>query len=338
MWVARSASPFPADRAWVRDKTGRHHWIVALKATFDVDERGQLKVAEEQPIPELVPQWNGEDFVSSLRCESDLTALRPATDVVVHGCAHAPNGRPVAEVPIGLRVGRVQKTLVVRGDAVFHTSGPTLSTTTPAPFVKMPVTYERAFGGMDVSNPDPSQQKMDGRNPVGRGVATTLSKLQNTPAPNVFFPGKDMQTAGPAGFGAIAAHWSPRVEHQGTYDAKWEATKKPLLADDWHPRALLTAPPDQQVGGYLEGGEAVEVVHMNERGVLKFAIPQHELRLKTSFGSNVREHGGLLVSVFVEPDPGRVTLLWQSSLLVPPADIEYLDETEASISIPSVGV
>ena len=32
------------------------------------------------------------------------------------------------------------------------------------------------------------------------------------------------------------------------------------------------------------------------------------------------------------------TLLWQSSLLVPPADIEYLDETEASISIPSVGV
>ncbi len=306
-----------------------------MRGTFDVAPGGRLKVAEEQVPPSMSPEWNGEDAVSSLKSESDLTAMRPGTDVLVHGSAHAPMGRPATEVPIALRVGKVSKTLVVRGDSVFHTSGVSLGTTSPSPYVTMPVTYERAFGGTDLDAPDPKDQKMDLRNPVGRGVANRVAKLQNTPAPNVFIPGKDMRTAGPAGFGPIAAHWSPRVENQGTYDAKWEATKKPLLADDWDPRCLLSAPLDQQVGGYLQGGERVEVVHMNPAGVLRFELPRHEFRFTTAFGRRREEHGGLLVSVLIEPEPGRVTLLWQSSLPVRPSDIDYLDETEVALASPS---
>lgn len=107
MWEIRNKTPYAADRTWVRDKNGRHHWIVIAKATFT--SSGALRLADEQLPPLHEPEYFGEPGKSSLRYEADLVARKPGTDVIVNAHAHAPRGRPVQEVVVGLRVGAISR-------------------------------------------------------------------------------------------------------------------------------------------------------------------------------------------------------------------------------------
>lgn len=114
MWVVLNESPFAADRNWIRDQQGRHHFVVAVRATYLVDIQSRLHVADQQEPPALAPVYHGEDGVSSLRWDGDLGPLKPATDVIVNAHAHAP-GRPVRELEVSIRVDGRQKVLLVRG-------------------------------------------------------------------------------------------------------------------------------------------------------------------------------------------------------------------------------
>lgn len=60
---------------------------------------------------------------------------------------------------------------------------------------------------------------------------------------------------------------------------------------------------------------------------MRFEIPPLRLRFRTHFGSRVREHHGVLASVVLEPDDRRMYLVWQTSLAVPPTQIDHLDQT-----------
>lgn len=67
MWTLLNRTPYAVDRTWVRDKEGNHVWVVALKATFDLDNTGQLRLAAEQEPPLLAPVYTGEPGHSSTR-------------------------------------------------------------------------------------------------------------------------------------------------------------------------------------------------------------------------------------------------------------------------------
>ena len=73
------------------------------------------------------------------------------------------------EVEVSIQVGALRKALLVRGDRAWSPSllGPRPGT--PSPFVKMPITYERAFGGCALG-PDAANQR-EFRNPAGTGFA-----------------------------------------------------------------------------------------------------------------------------------------------------------------------
>jgi len=328
MWQATNRTPYAAERNWVRDKHGAHHWIVGIKATFCIGHRGALTLADEQPPPLFAAEYGGEDGLSSVRYEADLTLLKPATDVWVNGHAFAPNDKPVTELPISLRFADVQKNLLVRGENVFYSGVGGLTTTTPRPFVRMPITYERAYGGLDTSASNPSRHRLYSRNPVGVGFATRPAHLEHQPAPNVVYPGMELTKAGPAGLGAIASPWSPRAELAGTYDAQWVENKRPLLPSDYDERFVLCSPIDQRSQyGYLPPGTRFELVHMTPQGVLTFELPDIALRFTTRFGVRRREHAGVLASVILEPDESQVQLVWQSSLAVKPTQVDALDET-----------
>ena len=90
MWAVTNHTPYKVGRAWGRDKDGVHEWIVAVKGTFDIKPDGSLKLADEQLEPLLLPEYNGEAGVSSLRYDADLVAPKPTTDVVLNGTAYAP--------------------------------------------------------------------------------------------------------------------------------------------------------------------------------------------------------------------------------------------------------
>lgn len=120
MWALSNRTPYAAERNWIRDKQGATHWLVAVKATFDVAPDGRLKLADEQPPPLLAPEHRGDPAKTSLRLDSDLMAIKPGTDILVDACARAPKGRPAPMVPVSLRVGEIEKTLLVHGTRVYY--------------------------------------------------------------------------------------------------------------------------------------------------------------------------------------------------------------------------
>lgn len=325
MWALENATPYAAGRNWVRDKDGIHWWLVAIRATFVIEPGGQLTLADEQPQPVLEPEYRGEPGESSLRHDSDLLDRKLATDMLLLGSAHAPHGRPAATVPVTLRAGPLEKTLLVHGERTYREgpAGPAISA--PQPFVARPIIYELAFGGRDVADPDPRKHRIDERNPVGRGYSRGGGDPEVAHA--IEYPGGDPAARGPAGFGPIDRSWLPRRTLAGTFDARWSATKRPLLPDDHDPAFALCAPADQRVG-LFRGGERIELLNLSPEGRLVFNVPQIGLDCVSYFGAHTREHGAQLATILVEPDERRLTLMWQSSLRVASADADYLDVTE----------
>jgi hypothetical protein len=328
MWALLNKTAYAAGRNWIRDKTGAHHWLVAVKGTFDIAPTGKLTLADEQPPPVLAPEHRGDAASTSLRLDSDLLAVKPATDVLLDACAHAPNGQPAPTVPVFLRVGDVEKTLLVHGTRVYYQGALGVTTSKPLPFTTRPIHYEWAFGGTDTTDPDSRKHRIDARNPIGKGFAVDAGRLEQQVAHAIEYPNGDPKKAGPAGFGPIAGFWSPRLERAGTYDARWERSKKPFLPDDYDDRCALSSPDDQRPSARLRGGETVAIVNMTAAGTLRFELPKISLAFRTRFGGRWEEHPAALSTVLIGTESAQLSLVWQSALRVPAPDTDYLDATE----------
>ena len=327
MWALKNRTSYAAERNWTRDKQGVHHWLVAVKATFDIRPGGKLSLADEQPPPVLAPEFRGDPAKSSLRLDSDLMAVKPGTEILIDGCAHAPKGRPAATVPVSLRIGDIEKTLVVHGPRAYYRGAMGMTTTSPIPFATQPIHYEWAFGGADTSHPDPRRHRIDSRNPVGKGFTVDPARLERQPAHAIEYPNRPPEKAGPAGFGPICSQWSPRLERAGTYDARWEKSKKPLLPDDYDERFALCAPDDQLARRPLRGGETLTIVNLTPSGAERFDLPRIELAFATKIAGRSEAHGPTLTTVFVDTEVAQLSLVWQSVLRVPARDVDYLDDT-----------
>ncbi len=317
MWALENHTPFAAERTWVRDRNGAEVWVVAVKGTYVIQPDGSTDLAENQVEVHRVPKYRGEPGKSSLISEADLLHTKPATDIIVHGQAYAPAGGLATQVDVTLRVANIEKTVRVFGDRYWE-KFLGLEMTSPVPFERMPITYERAFGGTDQNDENPKKHGWERRNPVGTGFATKAEHLTGRLAPNVEDPHhlisgwKDRPK--PAGFGPIARDWSPRVELAGTYDQKWVDERLPLLPLDFDERFYQSAPEDQQAPGYLRGGESVELLNLTPEGYLAFTLPQVRLTFRTELGRERVEHRANLHTVILEPDVPRVLMVWHTLL------------------------
>ncbi|QDE71753.1 hypothetical protein BHS09_34850 [Myxococcus xanthus] len=327
MWALQNKTPYAAERTWVRDKDGHHLWVIALKATFDVDDAGHLRLADAQEPPLPEPVYWGEPGHSSLRYEAELVVPKPHTDVLINACAHAPGGRPAPSVEVAVRIHDVDKMLVVHGER-FYTRGLTgVKPSSPKPFVTQPILYEWAWGGTDTRDTDTRKHVSDSRNPVGRGVASREAHLMDQPAHRVEYLRGTPAKSGPAGFGPIASYWSPRLELAGTFDEIWRKTRHPLLPRDFDERFALCAPADQRPSRCLVGGEKVALVHLTPKGALHFTLPRLRFGFTTWFGAVRRFHEATLGTVVIEPEVKKVRMVFQTGLRVGPQDIDCLDFT-----------
>lgn len=318
MWLLDNATPFSVERAWVRDREGAELWVVVVKGTFGIDETGRQFLCPEQPPVNRVPVFEGAPEASGLIHECDLTLDKPKTDVVVQGAAIAPGGRPVTRINVRLKVANVDKSLLVLGDRTIKRSAFGLSLTDATPFTSIPLTWGRAFGGTDIQEGHPERSGWEARNPVGVGFAVDASRLDGQPAPNIEYPNqpyKGPRHCVPAGFGPIARHWEPRVRWAGTYDKRWQRTRKPLLPDDFDDRFHQCAPEDQQVDGGLIGGELVELLNLSAQSRLAFRIPRVVVAMTTRFydGTEV-EHRPRIHTLSLQPNERRFQLTWHSAL------------------------
>jgi hypothetical protein len=222
----------------------------------------------------------------------------------------------VTELDVGVRVGPVQKLLKVYGDRQWGVSG----RPTPAqPFVRMPLVYERAFGGVDRKSPNPDRDFF-WPNPVGTGFGQQLEHVIGTALPNIEYPDQLITSWNtrprPAGFGPVASHWQPRVQFAGTYDDGWMKNRQPLLPADFDDRFYQCAPADQQAPQLLRGGEPVVLYRLTPSGDTRCSLPKVFLGFETRFYDGTRElhTDRRLHTVILETDYPRVSLVWHSAL------------------------
>src|SRR5688500_656233 len=130
------------------EPSGRELLVVAVKGTFRLPEPGEaLRLADEQVPLVLSDVFFGDPGRSAPRYESELAPEKQRCDVLLDGTAYAPGGQPTPRMQVGIRIGDWSKTLTVVGDRFWLLSATGLDISAPAPFVAMPVNYERAFGG-----------------------------------------------------------------------------------------------------------------------------------------------------------------------------------------------
>ncbi len=317
MWQVDNRTPFAAERGWVRDRDGAEIWLVAVKATFDINPDGTTEVSKEQPPVLRIPEYHGEPGKSSIKYEADLILTKKTTDVLVLGHAYAPTGFTATSLDVGFKVGPITKMLRVFGDRRWESEG---GWSTPKPFEKMPLVYERAFGGVDSRSETP-ERDWDWRNPVGTGFAVSRPNLAGVALPNIENPNQLIQSCSdhpePAGFGPIGCNWQPRASFAGTYDDNWMKNRQPLLPENFDDRFYQCAPQDQQTPYFLTGGEPAAVSGLTPDGkVLRFFLPKIYLGFETRFYDGSREihKNRNLHTVILEPDFPRVSLVWHTAL------------------------
>lgn len=308
-------TPFQADRALLLDGRGNHVWVVIVKATYRVNGDGVAEVDPEQEPVALAPAWAGEAGKSSLRRESEVSIAHPGTDVTFNATAHAP-GDKAKQVDVGVMVGSLKRLLRVFGERIWHTSLIGLTASSPQPFDRLPIVWERAYGGTEVLNASTGAFASEPRNPIGRGFATCAKSLAGRPLPNVedlLHPIRSWRSRPqPAGLGAVDSSWSPRRERAGTFDKTWQRTRMPLLPEDHDPSFYVSAPPGLHSATPLQGGEAVSTVGLTPEGKWAFRLPRERLVVEMQLGRQWLRNPVQLERVIVEPDRRRVVMVWGS--------------------------
>lgn len=332
MLQLNNKTPYQAERAILMDIDGAEIWVVVVKATFEIRDGKPVPADEQEPVY-LADEYYGEPGASSMKYENEIVFNKPGTDIVINGHAYAPKGKPVKKLDVGVRIHNRQKSIRVYGDRIWYNSFLGLAISDPQPFVKMPLIYERAFGGVDTSYEDPKKHRAESRNPIGVGFGMSSSFLKNKPLPNLEDPKNRIKRwksrPAPVGFGFICKHWEPRRRYAGTYDQKWVEERLPLYPLDFNFRFFLGTHPDMVAIPHLRGEEPVELHNLTPEGYMAFTLPRITLHFRTCLEGRWINHNATLGTAIIEPDIPRVMMVWQTMLPCHRKKFE-LEKTEIS--------
>jgi hypothetical protein len=324
-------TPFAFEALYLVDEEFRPLVVTVVKATFSIGRDGRCTRAEEQVPLNVGGECWGDPETSSYKYEPEVAFVKPATDVVLIGHAHATR-RDTREMHVGLRIGPLSKDVIVYGERVWFKTLGSVSMTKPVPFEKIPLTYERAFGGWDRDHADERKHTCEPRNPVGTGFRGAGGFKESIRLPNVENPRTPIKgladRPGPAGFGFVSPHWHPRAELAGTFDEAWKKNRSPLLPKDFDRRHLNAASPGLVAKGYLRGDEQVTAIGVSPEGQLAFslpAIPPPTVKVTLADGG-AKPVALALDTVIIEPDERRVMLLWRGNqaLRTGPHDVKAI--------------
>jgi hypothetical protein len=312
MYDIVNLTPFQTAGAPLLDVTGEYVWSVVVKGTFRV-AGGTVDLADRQEPVARKPDYRGVPGASSLRCDSELCPVHPGTDVTVDGVAHPPDGRAAATVDVSVRVGDLHREVRVHGNRVWTRRFGRLAASDAQPFVSMPVTYERAFGGRAPARDE--AEVAYPANPVGIGYYLSTPD-DGSPLPNVEDPQHPIRRwkdrPAPAGMGPIDHGWPPRLAFAGTYDDEWKKHQAPLWPADVNARFFSCAPPGLYSETPLRGGEPVVVENMTPEGTWTFTLPRFVIYVRTILRGRPQDNRAQLDRVLLLPGDRRVVLTWRA--------------------------
>ncbi len=312
MWQTENTTPFAATGYFLRDARGLEHWVVAIRATFDIDPAGFPRISADQTAPRLVPHYDGAAAEELLE-DSDFCPFRPAADVVLHGTAMRDDAKAASVIPVTLAVGAMTKTLRCYGARRVEgaRSGPIAYAAEPV--ASVPLGWRSALGGASQIGDATADLHPD--NPIGQGWIDDWSRLRpgmqiNLPAVEdlayPIVPGQAFPP--PAGFGAIQPHWRPRQRLAGTYDDGWLEDRHPLLPADFDPAFHHAAPADQRLA--LKGGEPVSIENVGSNGPISLRLPQIVFTARTGIGRARTDDRPRLIGLCIDADALRFSMIW----------------------------
>jgi hypothetical protein len=323
MLEIKNRTPFEVGLFPGLDKEGYDDATVLVKGTFDLARRDRTPPVAERQAPIVHgDEFHGDPARSSIRYESDTSPAKQGTDVALVGHAYA-GRRPAPAMEVSLAAGPLRKVVRVFGDRVWQRTLGAWSASSPQAFERMPLVYERAFGGTDTSDPDPARQPCEPRNPVGTGFLAEgrAARAEGLPLPNLEDPGSLLRAPGdapaPAGFGFIGRSWAPRISFVGTYDERWRSDRCPLLPDDFDDRFHRAAHPDLAAPHHFRGGEPVIVTGASEDGEIRFDVPARAIAIAVRMKGEDHVHAAALDTILIEPDEQRVVLSWRVTFRCP---------------------
>ncbi|NMO19247.1 DUF2169 domain-containing protein [Pyxidicoccus fallax] len=336
MLQVRNDTPFAPGMFLFPDAQGVDTLYVVLKATFLLKE-GQLRVAEKQEPVVVADRYRGEPGQSSLKAASEAHLLKPGTDVLVEGEAHAPQGRPVESCLVQVRVGPLRQAIQVFGDRKWKGGLMAPGISSPEPFAKMPLVWERAFGGVHAVEKE--RMLGEARNPVGQGFRGKRggSEMAGHPLPNLENPRQLIRSISdapaPVGVGPVAPSWEPRKSYAGTYDEAWQTRRAPYLPSDFKEEFFHVAPPELCALEGLKGGDPVELLNLSPEGALRFALPRCAVEATVRIAGKPERPQLRLETVHLTPAERRLCLTWRGAV---PCDKRSLRVEEVRFQVLSL--
>ncbi|ASP39835.1 hypothetical protein CHH28_14645 [Bacterioplanes sanyensis] len=223
----------------------------------------------------------------------DTGHAKACGEFLLIGDACAPEGQTISHGSVSVRVGDTTKSLQVVGDRYWH--GRRLRRPTPPkPFTRIPLSFERAYGGQDFAD-----------NPLGKGRVKNAQGLIELP--NLYAENDSTKpshhTLTPTTLGPIDVRWPQRQRYIGTYDQQWLDSIHPGFADDTDPAFFNAAMTDQHLKEFITPGCEVELKGCHaEKTKWQFCVPEYSARV---FIEQTTDDD----SQFLEA-PSRIDTLW----------------------------
>ena len=237
-------APLPGSAAsavvWRAD--GQLYITVIAKASFAFAPNADMPRVEPQAILAAEVHHGGSP-AQSIRLSGDLAPHLGRADVLFTGHAYAPPPYPAQRVEARLAIFRGESAILDKTILVQDKGG----------FLRVPLVYEKAFGGVGVAN-----------NPLGVGATA------DTGTPILIDPRNPQQAAC---FGPIGRAWPVRRRLLGATPRK--ALEGPIAeippGFDW--TYFQTAPPDQRTD-FLRGDEWILLAGLHpELPLLRMRLP-----------------------------------------------------------------
>ncbi|TWU40593.1 DUF2169 family type VI secretion system accessory protein [Novipirellula artificiosorum] len=310
MLQIKNHTPFQPQLAVFANPAGVESVYVAVKAVFNVVGHA-VRLADEQPELVVGDQYDGDPTQTSIKAAGEVTLCKPSTDVLIHGHAYAPGGR-ARESRIAIQVGSIEQSIDVIGDRVWDRRrvGP------PQDFDRIPLVYERCYGGVlrrqDRDKPWPSVPS----NPVGVG----LSEEPGSAMPNFENPNHRLRRPGTSGktvgFGPISPSWQPRLGYCGTYDEAYLKSRAPYLPTDFDERFFQCAVPELIPETYAVGGESVRLAGVTPNQSWAFDLPRIDLETISLFRGEESPISINLDTLTLYPDQQQFSMIYRGLMVV----------------------
>ncbi|PVV17440.1 MAG: hypothetical protein B6D78_01680 [gamma proteobacterium symbiont of Ctena orbiculata] len=314
-----NATPMPAGYTMSMLPDGHELLVIVVKGTFKIPERGgQPDYIEPQKQLVEADVYTGEPGFSAPLYELDYAPFKRHCDVLLAGSAYAPRDKPTSRVEVTLRLGPLFKSFAVCGDRFWESGNIAIRPGYSGIFDRMPISYDRAFGGVDNYHDNENKHSAFMKNPVGKGYHQQLGRsfVNGSPMPNteelqrpVSMPNGNYA---PMSFGPLGRCWQPRLQLAGTIDQDWVENIYPLPPADFDAGYFQAAPADQQIP-YPQGGERVFLGNLTPEGSTSFTLPELDVPVVFFYkkGESVKKKA-VMDTIVLEPDQGLFTITWRA--------------------------